>query len=107
MIRELFVNAGPPQSVQVRVTSGDSGHNLASVTSAVFKVVKPDGSTADWVAGISLQSATGLTLTHELAAGGADVSLTGKYKFYPKLTLPTGSIDADAEVLIVVNPLAP
>ena len=105
-MQKLYVGARAPQAIQVTVTRATSSFDLSTVTSALFLGEKPSGTAISWSAALSLASATSVTLTYELDADGSDIDETGTYRFYPKLTAPSGTIDCEALTLVVEDPLA-
>lgn len=69
-------------------------YDLSTVTVAVLRVLKPDGTSATWTpATLSSQTATTLRVTHVFLMG--EVSQDGAYSIYAKLTVPSGTIRTD------------
>ena len=88
----VYVLASAPYAVEVDVTPSDTTPDLSVVSAASIDVIKADGTTVNWTATISNQTATTLRLTHVFAAAGADLPGPAGYflVLVPKLTTPSG-----------------
>lgn len=80
-------------SVVVSVATGEPW-DPTTVTSAVLLMSKPDGTEVSWSTTLSAASPSSITLTHILAASGADLprGSAGTWVCRPKLTLPSGVV---------------
>lgn len=87
----LYAGAEGPETVVMKL-----GHSpdfdFTAVTAAEIVVRKPDRNIVIWSVILSAQTTTTLTLTHVLAAAGADVPKAGEYVIYARLTVPGGHV---------------
>lgn len=88
----FYVGDEAPKYVEIVLE--DDEHDLSTVTAAQIIAKKPDGTRVVWTATFSWSAPT-LTVRHELAAGGADLSAAGPWRFYAKLTFPGGVLKSD------------
>jgi len=77
-----------PEAITVDVETGTSGLDLTTVTAAILRVGRPDGSVVTWSVAMSAQTATSLLLTHVFMAG--DLPMVGRYAVVAELTIPAG-----------------
>lgn len=86
--------------------SGDGTFDFSTVTSADVSLKKPNGEIVKFTnVPISLQTVTGLTLTHVWQAG--DVDQLGKWIMYARLYVPGGQVDTDPKTFDVVSRFTP
>ncbi len=86
----LYEKQEAPDEYVLDVTPGPLGADLTLVDTAVFRVLQNNNLIATWAATLSNQTATTLTLTHVLAAGGLDVPERGTYTVFARLALAGG-----------------
>lgn len=99
-LREL---AEAPYAYRHIVTS-DGTWDPLTVSAAEILVRRPDGTETSWTVETPLvASATEITLTHVLAAGGVDLprGTSGTWSFRPRLVVPGGVLYGAPVQLIV------
>lgn len=101
----VYQGAVAPEAYRLQVTQGDSGVDLATVTTGEFRVCRADGQEVVWSATVGAQSATSLILTHTYAGG--DLPVAGVYVIHAALTHPLGVSRSKPKKVLVLNPCDP
>lgn len=89
----LHVGDSTPEAFTAIVPAGASGFNLMTVVSAEIHVQKQDGSIAVWPGTITSQTAGSLTVTYAYQTG--DITQSGNWKAYVRMTVPGGWIRSE------------
>lgn len=84
------VDAPAPITLRLRIETGDSGVDLATVTAATFDVQQPNQQTTTWTADITTQTVDLLILEHEF--DGTEIYASGRFTLVPQLVTASGTI---------------
>lgn len=99
MSTSVHQNAVAPYAIRYDGTSEDAAYDLSTATSGRFDVEYSDGTTAQWTATLSNQTATTLRLTHVFVAG--DVPNVEVVLIEPRVSTPAGEFVFEARELRV------
>lgn len=104
---QINANSVAPYALQMVVSQGlgQPTVDLTTVSAAVFKMKRPDGSVVTWTATLSAASQTSLTLTYLYAAG--DLVQLGQWTAVANMTVPGGTVKSDPMSFTVVDEFAP
>lgn len=93
----LYVGMLAPNSHEVVATrrNDEDTFDFTTVSAAVMKITKPDGTKATWTTGLTAQSATGLTARHLFADG--DLDQVGSYRVWLLMTVPGGNARTEVD----------
>ncbi len=96
-------NVTAPTAITIVFATPVLGVDLSRVTAAHLDVLRRDGTTAVW--DLTIVSATPAELIAQYTfTGGAEITSTGTYTLAPVLTVPGGSVSAEAVTLFVGPP---
>jgi hypothetical protein len=94
-----------PDALRVRVTQGESGYDLTTVTEAVLIVRLPDCTVVSWPATIEgTPTVTELAVTHTFAP--SDTAQIGTHRYFVELTVPGGTTRTEPMAFEVVDAFA-
>ncbi len=96
-------NITAPSAITIRFSAVALGVDLTTVTAVSLAVLRRDGSTATWVC--SIVSATPGELVAQYAfTGSGEINGVGVYYLAPTLTVPGGTLNAQAIAMYVTAP---
>jgi hypothetical protein len=102
MTAQIWEGALAPEAIQLLLGSPDvDGEDLSLVTDVVLIVRDPEGSEVEWTPS-DWDFADGvLTITFVFHATTSELTKTGTWVFYAKLTVPTGTVRSRPRQLLV------
>lgn len=100
----VYVGMLAPYALRFTGTPGTDAYDLSTVTAALFKVKKPNGTIASWTATLSAQSSSSVLIAHAYQAG--DLDQAGCYTYWVEATVPSGTINFGPSNFCAVDPLA-
>lgn len=88
MSNSVYVGADAPEAIRITVSTGQSGRNLSTATSAAIFAKSPEGTVKEWACVVSSVTASSVVCTHEWDAD--DVDIAGQWRCYVQVALANG-----------------